>query len=80
MPTLTLRNVPQTLYDRLKERAARHRRTLNEEAIEILADSAERRTTAEIMAESDAFSAELRARGVWVTEEQLNAWINEGRD
>lgn len=33
MPTLVLRNVPDELYQRLKETAAEHRRSMTQEAI-----------------------------------------------
>jgi plasmid stability protein len=33
MPTLVLRNVPEHLYQRLKETAAQHRRSMTQEAI-----------------------------------------------
>ncbi len=33
MPTLTIKGIPETLYDRLKRRAALHRRSLNSEII-----------------------------------------------
>lgn len=33
MPTLVLRNVPEDLYQRLKETAALHRRSMTQEAI-----------------------------------------------
>ncbi len=36
MPTLTLKQVPEELHERLKERAERHRRSMNSEAITIL--------------------------------------------
>jgi len=36
MATLTLRNVPDDLVERLKERAKRHRRSLNNETIAAL--------------------------------------------
>ena len=33
MPTLTLKNIPEDLYDRLKEAARAHRRSLNSEIL-----------------------------------------------
>ena len=33
MPTLTIKRLPDALYHRLKDRAARHRRSLNSEII-----------------------------------------------
>jgi Arc-like DNA binding domain. len=36
MPSLTLKRVPDEIHERLKERAERHRRSMNSEAIQIL--------------------------------------------
>ena len=33
MPTLTVKNIPDELYDRIKESAAEHRRSINSEII-----------------------------------------------
>lgn len=39
MPNLTIKNLPRDVHRTLKERARRHRRSLNSEIIEILAGS-----------------------------------------
>lgn len=36
MPTLIIRDVPETIYERLKTNAARHRRSLSKEALVVL--------------------------------------------
>ena len=36
MPTLTIRNLPPEIYDRLRERAKRHRRSITQEAVAII--------------------------------------------
>ena len=36
MPTLTIKKVPEALYDKLKERARRHHRSMNGEVIACL--------------------------------------------
>ena len=36
MPTLTVRDIPGPVYDRLKERAGRHRRSLSGEIVTLL--------------------------------------------
>lgn len=36
MPTLTIKKVPPELYERLKERARRHRRSMNSEVLMLL--------------------------------------------
>lgn len=82
MPTLTLKNVPPELHRRLKAQAARHRRSLNREAIHLLeravlgaphgeADEAGRRAA--------ELRAELNAAGVALTDSETRAAVTEGR-
>jgi len=40
MASITIRNIPDELLDKIKERAKRERRSLNNEIIKILEDSA----------------------------------------
>lgn len=82
MATLTLKNVPDDLHRRLKARADRNRRSLNREAIRLL----EHAVIAEgppgpddAFARASAFRERLAARGVWVTPEEVQAAIEEGR-
>lgn len=82
MATLTLKNVPDDLYKRLKEQAAAHRRSLNQEAIAQLQAGASRRSRAEAdqaLADAAAFRAELKAKGVWFTAEEIDSFIKEGQ-
>lgn len=87
MPTITLKNVPEDLHRRLVARAARHRRSLNQEVIECL----EKVTLADEprvgVFDKDAFLAEvrearesLRKRGVWLTDESIRKAIDRDRD
>jgi plasmid stability protein len=39
MPTMTLKNIPEPLYERLKQAAAMHRRSLNSEILFYLEES-----------------------------------------
>ena len=39
MPTMTLKNIPDSLYERLKQAAAMHRRSLNSEILYCLEES-----------------------------------------
>ena len=81
MATLTLKNVPDELYQRLKDEAARHRRSLNQEVIARLeASDAGTRTKEEILADITAFRERLAAKGVWASAEEVDRWIDEGRD
>lgn len=48
MATLTLKNIPEDLYERLRQRAAAHRRSINGEMIHCLEQALQpRRITAE---------------------------------
>ncbi len=80
MATLTLKNVPDDLYQRLKEAAARNRRSLNQEAITRLAaaDTRDQRDPEEVL-------RNLRDRRVSLpphkqaTLEEVDRWKREGR-
>ena len=77
MATLTLKNVPEELVERLKRQAAEHRRSLNQEAIAQLATAVKGRpVTPE---ELRAFVAEQAAEGIWVEQEDVRRFITEGR-
>lgn len=59
MPSLTLKNLPAELLERLRERAEEERRSLNQQAIHIL----ERALHDQAYAEAEAQAAEWRALG-----------------
>ncbi len=76
---LTLKNVPEDLYEELKRRAAENRRSINSEAIVWL-----ERAVRERPLDSNAYLANLhRVReGMklpYVTDEELDRAIEEGR-
>jgi plasmid stability protein len=79
MATLTIKNIPEKLRQRLKESAEQHRRSINREAICYLEKvlGAHRVDPKEFPAEVDA----MRNRMPYVnlTEEFLRAAKNEGR-
>jgi len=78
MATLTLRNVPDELYESLKADAKRNRRSLNQEAIARLQHAvAGPRTSEEMFA--IIRRAHERAPGLSLTPEEIDAAINEGR-
>ena len=78
MATLTLKSLPDDLHARLKERAARNRRSLNREAIACLEDALSVRSVgaAEVLE-----SARLLRRDVggWLTESELAPLRSAGR-
>jgi antitoxin FitA len=80
MASITLKNIPEPLYDRLKAAAARNRRSLNGEAIARLERSLG-------LAPVDADALLARARAVreqaplpYLTDDALRAAREEGRE
>jgi len=61
MPSLTLKRVPDEIHERLKERAERHRRSMNSEAIQILerALKSTRMSAEEAIAEAEALNKQV---------------------
>jgi len=78
MKSITLKNVPDDLHQRLKDRAARHHRSLNSEIIASL-ESAVRSE----LVDAREFIARVRALRPpgheGLTQEDFNAFKNEGR-
>ncbi len=77
MATLTLKNVPEELHEKLRQQARRHRRSLNREVIDLLATAVGERPLTP--GELRAFVAEQEAEGIWVNEEEVRRFITEGR-
>lgn len=79
MATLTIKNVPDELHQRLKESAAQHRRSINSEAITCLESAlvGKRMDPREFLARVDA--RRKRMPRAYFTEEFLRAAKNEGR-
>lgn len=80
MPSLTIKNVPARLYHRLKEAAARERRSLNSEVIHRLEQSVG--ATPIDVEGLLAKARELRERNrlPYLTDEALRAARDEGRE
>ena len=79
MATLTIRNLPDDVYQALRERARRRKRSINREAIFQLETSF---GTREVDIETEL--EEIREfreslKGVYATEAEINAAKNEGR-
>jgi len=58
MPTLTIKGVPPELHEKLKERAERHRRSMNSEVLTILERTLtpSRKSAEEAIAEAEALN------------------------
>ena len=79
MATLTIKNIPQTLYERLKAQAARHRRSLNLEAIACL-----EQVTQSVPLDPDRILARARTlrqhtADAWLTDDTLTRLKTAGR-
>jgi len=77
MPSLTLKDIPKRLHQRLKERAARHRRSLSQEALACLEQmvAAEPVDAAAVLRRARAERANVKP----VRQRDLDAWLREGR-
>jgi hypothetical protein len=83
LPNLTIKKMPEPLYERLKERARLNRRSINSEVLAVLErELMPRPLTPEVMRERARLHRErLAAEGVWAPEpEELKRWIEEGRE
>lgn len=78
MATLTIKNVPDELYQKLKESAEANRRSINSEVIYIIEQAVRphRVNPDEILARARELREQLN---VYVTEEELNQAKDEGR-
>jgi len=79
MATLTIKNIPDELYGRLKERAKQHRRSINSEVIVCL-----EQVLGSAPIDRTALLASIRASrqtrlGIFITDEELKVAKNEGR-
>jgi plasmid stability protein len=79
MANLTLKNVPSSLYSRLKQSAGEHRRSINSEAIVCLENALTSRHV-----DPDSFLVSVRALreslgGVFLTDKELQQARSEGR-
>ena len=81
MANVTLRNMPDKVYEGLKRKAERNRRSLNQEAIVLLAEAVERETDSveDIIAEIDAFRLTL-SPAFQLTNEEINRFKRAGRE
>lgn len=79
MVNLTIKNIPDELYEKLKAAAVRNRRSLNNEIIVYMERilSKPPQNVAEILAK--AATIRERTAHYHLTQEQLEAWIEEGR-
>ena len=77
MASITLKDVPRRLHQQLRARAARNRRSLNQEALACLEQAvlAEPIDTAALLRTARA----TRARVKPIRHAEIDDWINQGR-
>lgn len=77
--TITVKNIPQDLYDKLKSRAARNHRSINREIISLFEEAlnVRRFDTEELLASARALRE--KTREFHLTQEFINKAKKEGR-
>lgn len=79
MATLTIKNVPDALYQQLKESAAKHRRSINNEAIVSLERALGKTTEIDREALLERIRARREKMNIFLTAEDIQRAKNEGR-
>jgi hypothetical protein len=80
MTTITVKNIPPIIYERLKQQAENNRRSINSEIITILEKALTiRPIDAEAVLESTRKLREMTAKYT-ATAEEIEKMINEGRE
>jgi hypothetical protein len=79
--TITVKNIPPLIYERLKQQAENNHRSINSEIITILEQTLQMRSPSEMeqILEGVRKVRELTAHYV-ATEEEITRWKNEGRE
>lgn len=76
--TLTIKNIPQSMHESLKERAKAHGRSLNKEVIATL-EGALYATPIDAETIRDRARAVRETMGIYMTEQELTSLKKEGR-
>ena len=81
MAALTIKNIPDELYQRLKVSAKRNHRSLISEVIACFEKvlNCRRVDPKQFLAEVRVMRKELEARGVYITEDDINSAKEDGR-
>lgn len=81
MTTITIKNLPPTIYERIKQKAKINRRSINNEIITILEQGLGIRSQAEVseLLEDARKIRDLTAHYI-ATEDEINRWKREGRE
>jgi plasmid stability protein len=81
MVTITIKNIPAELYEKIKMQAKANRRSVNSEIISIFEHAVQKRTPIDVqeILERARKVRELTAHCT-VTNEEINKWKKEGRE
>lgn len=79
MATMTIKNVPDDLYDQLKKSAGRHRRSINSEAIVCLEQVLRSKRVDPEALLARARRARVRSPDLFVTDDELRSAREWGR-
>lgn len=81
MVTITVKNIPEELYERIKSQAKVNRRSINSEIISIFEHAIPTRTPLEV---KDVLERARKVRELTadytITAEELDRWKKEGRE
>ncbi|MCK4311499.1 MAG: Arc family DNA-binding protein [Candidatus Cloacimonetes bacterium] len=79
--TITIKNIPENVYNLLKKRAADHHRSLNNEIITIFEKEiiSQKINPEEYLKSAKEIRKKLQEKGVYLTEKKLNKAKNYGR-
>jgi len=81
MPTVTIKNIPEGIYEKIKLQAKANHRSVNSEIISIFEHAIQNRTPMDVkqILERSRKIRELTARYV-ISEQELTRWKKEGRE
>lgn len=79
MPSITVKNIPEEIYEKVKEQAAAHHRSINSEIIACLEKSVSPTRPSPEYIRQQARRARAAARGS-LTMEEIRKAIEEGRE
>ncbi len=80
MPTLQIRNLPQEIYDQLKESADNSRRSLNQEAITLLERGLHVKTDGKVIAKNNLLRHLVSDKKSNFCSEDAIKWVREDRE
>lgn len=79
MATVTIKNIPDELYEKLKASAKANRRSINNEVIMLIERAYQSYRPAPDEIEAEAKRLRKLTAHYHLTNEELNAWKNKGR-